>query len=207
MIMGDPPGTGKDLSAIAALVATAERPFLVTAPPILLYTWWEHFDRALPNRQVVYFKRVEDITPRALEGADVVMLRHRQFTRTADRLTGIDFGGMVFDQCQMLACGWTQLAEAARKVVRSLPLDATIVASSSRVVATPRALAGAVELLGLLEQYPRLAAVRASRSWSDVPDALELLEELRADCLMARGMDAVSALRDGSEAHCLAGRS
>jgi hypothetical protein len=206
MILGDPPGTGKDLSAIAAFVATAERPILVTAPPILLCTWREHFERALPDRRLVEFQQVDDIRPPALVGADVVMLRHRQFTRAADRLAGIGFGGMLFDQCQMLACRWTQLAESARKMVQSLPADATVVASSSQATATPRGLASAVEMLGLLERHPRLAAVRASRSWSDIPEAIEILDELRADCLLARGMHAVVALLDDSEASCLAGR-
>jgi hypothetical protein len=207
MILADPAGAGKDYSVIAALVATAQRPFLVTAPPVLLYTWREHFDRALPDHRVIYFKRVDDITQGALAGADVVMLHHRQFTRKADRLADIGFGGIVFDQCQMLACRWTQLAEAARKVVRSLPQDATVVASSSRAAATPRALAGTLEVLGLLERYPHLADIRTDRSWSDILAARELIEELRADCLLARSMDSALALLGGFEARDLAARS
>jgi len=194
MILSDHPATGKDYCAIAALVETAERPLLVSAPPALLALWRERFQRALSDWHVVEFERSSDITPTALRGPDVVMVRHRQLARTSRLLEEVGFEGLIFDQCQMLACHWTQLATAARRVVAALPHGSRVVASSSQACATPRCLASVLEVLGLLGSNPRIAAVRHKRSWGDVPDAAELLDGLRGQCLLARSTDSVLAL-------------
>jgi len=206
MLLADKDGTGRDLSAIAALVETAAMPYLITTPPSLVEQWREDVERALPSARIIDFTRSADITPEHLAEGDVVLVRHRQLTRSVAALTGNGFGGMVFDQCQRLACRWTQLAEAARTVVRELAGDATVVASSSRVAESPRVLSSAVELIGALDRHPRLAAVAHHRTWAGIPDAREIVEELRGDCLLGRGTVAVVALMGDCEAQGLASR-
>lgn len=197
LILSDHSGTGKDYCGIAALVATARRPLLVTAPPAFLSLWAEHIRRALPARRIVAFEKTTDISPTALRGPDVVLVRHRQFSRAAHVLADIGFRGLLFDQCQRLAVHWTQLAAAARLVAAGMASDSTIVASSSRACATPRSCAGVLEVLGLLDRNPRIAAVREKRTWGDVPDAAELVNGLRGECFLRRSAEAVLALKDG----------
>ncbi len=205
MILSDHSGTGKDYCAIAALMEAGHRPLLVSAPPVLLPVWREHFERALPDWSVVEFERSGDITRGTLRGPDVVLVRHRQLSNTSELLAGAGFGGLIFDQCQMLACSWSRLAIAARQVVAALPDESRVVASSSQAWATPRCLASVLEFLGLLDRNPTIAAIRHKRSWDEVSEAAELLDELRGQCLLARSADSVLALLAGDGACPLVG--
>jgi len=194
MVIADRMGTGRDISAIAALAGTNGGPFLVATPPSLVRQWHEDLEKVLPNHRVRDFSRSGEITERSLGAADAVIVRHRQFARSADTIAAVGFGGMVFDQCQALACRWTQLATAARHVIGRLPVESSVVVSSPLVLHTPRSLAGAVEAIGALERHPSLAAVSGRGTWSGVQRAVEIVDELRGDCLLARGHEAVMAL-------------
>jgi hypothetical protein len=193
MILSDPSGTGKDYCAIAAMVEADRLPLLVSAPPTLIPVWHDHFERALPEWNVVEFERSTDITVGTLRRCDVALIRHRQLSRSSELLGEAGFGGLIFDQCQMLACSWSQLAIATRSVVAALPDESPVVASSSQARSTPRCLAGVLEVLGLLDRFPAIAAVQRKRSWFEVPDAAEILDELRGQCLLARSKDSVLA--------------
>jgi hypothetical protein len=203
MILSDHSGTGKDYCAIAALTEAGHRPLLISAPPLLLPVWREHFERALPDWSIVEFERSGDITRGTLRGPDVVLLRHRQLSSAPEILAEARFRGLILDQCQMLACSWSRLAIAARQVVAALPDESRVVASSSQAWATPRCLASVLEVLGLLDCNPAIAAIRHKRSWNEVSDAAELLDELRGECLLARSTDAVLALLAGDGARPL----
>lgn len=204
MILGDVTGTARAYTAIAAQVEAGERPLLVSAPPVLLPMWRDHFERALPKWSVAEFECSRDITRGTLRGPDVVLIRHRQLSRTSNLLAEVGFGGLIFDECQMLACSWSQLAIASRRVVASMPDDSRIVASSPQVATTPRCLAGVLEVLGLLDHFPALAAVRRKRSWCEVSGAAEILDELKGVCLLARSTDSLRALPVDHEARPLA---
>lgn len=194
IVLSDRPGTGKDYCAIAAQVEVAEGRFLVTAPPVLIGTWERHLRQAMPDRQIVTFDPGRGIANPELVAGDIVLLRHRQMTRAVEQLAEVGFHGLIFDQCQTLACCWSRLATAARRFVQGLAQDAPVVASSSQAAASPRTLASVVEVIGRLERHPRLATIRTHRSWASVRDARSILEDLRGDCLLARDADTVLSM-------------
>jgi hypothetical protein len=204
MILGDAPATGKDFSAIAAMVAAGRRPFIVCSPPVLLGVWHRHLEQSLPSHRFVSFATGAEVTPANAAGADILLLRHRQMRYTVDAFPVDWFGGIIFDQCQMAACRWSELAMAMRAAVGRLRDDAPVIASSSRVARSPRSLASVVEIIGRLDRHPQLAAARDEKSWASVPNAPAILADLAADCWLARGLKVAAESVESSGANRLA---
>jgi hypothetical protein len=193
MIISDRPRAGKDISAIAVQVELAQGRFLVATAPALIGTWDAHLRQAVPDRRIVTVDPGRGVSRAELVAGDVVLLRHRQMARAVEELAETGFGGLIFDQCQVLACSWSRLAAATRRFVEGLAPHSPVVASSSGAARSPRTLAGAVDAIGRLDRHPGLAAVRAHRSWAAVPDAQNILERLRRDCLLARDVESLVA--------------
>jgi hypothetical protein len=193
MVIADPAGSGAQLSALAAVVDCGARPLLVACPRSLLDEWREQLGRSVPGWRATAFdrNRGEDIL---LGTSEVVLVAHTQLTSFAREVRRIRFRGLIFDQSHCLGNPAAQKTRAARHLVAAAGDGATVVESTVLACNTPASLASQLEILGLLERFPEIAAVRRCRSWDEVPEAVSLLEEMRGHCLLARPLEAILAM-------------
>lgn len=97
-LLGDDPGLGKTIQAIAAICATNSFPALVVCPAALKTQWqreWKHANREL--RVNILRRRKGAVPP-----SEVIILNYELLRYREAQLKSLGFRAVVFDECQAL---------------------------------------------------------------------------------------------------------
>lgn len=123
-ILADDMGLGKTLQTLA-LVAHARAqgrggPFLVVAPTSVVATWAHEAETFTPGLTVRTVTESRSRRGRSLaevhEGADLVVTSYTLFRLEADDYVGLDWGGLVLDEAQMVKNHQGKTHQAVRRL-------------------------------------------------------------------------------------------
>ena len=118
-VLADDMGLGKTVQAIAVMLDQAPHgPCLVIAPTSVCHNWENELSRFAPSLTIrrlgAAAGRAEILT--GLKAMDVLVTSYGLLHQEADRLTGIDWRMVVFDEAQAIKNAETRRAQAAQKL-------------------------------------------------------------------------------------------
>ena len=133
-ILADDMGLGKTLQALALicharLVCPEQPPFLVVAPTSVVSNWSSEAARFAPDLRVVCLTESESKrgapSAEAVAAADLVITSYSLLRIDNDRLTELDWSGLLLDEAQFVKNHRAKTYQCARRIVAPFKLAIT----------------------------------------------------------------------------------
>ncbi len=120
--LADDMGLGKTVQILAFLADRATPkaradagPWLLVAPRSLIFNWQREADRFTPHLRTADYTGADRSGPDSgFNGADLVLTTFGTLRRDIERLSKIDFAGVVLDEAQAIKNATSQIAKATR---------------------------------------------------------------------------------------------
>lgn len=188
VLIGDEPGLGKTIQALGTIHALKSFPALVVCPASLKRNWERETARALPGKSISIWNGKEGAT------ADVVIINYDNLKKQSEKLTGLNFQTVVFDESHYLKNHAAQRTEAAKTLAKNSPVR--ICLTGTPVLNRPQELLSQLGLLGRLDdmggfwefakRYCNAHKTRFGWDFSGAANLTELNDKLRASCMVRR---------------------
>ena len=195
VIIGDCPGLGKTMEAIATIQHLLAYPNITVCPSVVKYNWQNEWNSWV-NRKVVIVD-TSDSEKKVLDKVlnhEVVIMNYHSITKFQEILKKINFASMIVDESHMAKSSKTKRTKAVKKIARKL--DVVLELTGTVVTNKPVELISQLEILGKLgdfggywpfiNRYTNPQRTYWGLDMSGASNLDELHEKLRSICYIRR---------------------